>query len=122
MAIKYSDQELKSIQLKLIEEQKKMQKRIKDLQKEDPFLDPDHVTDNAAIDTDVREQIGHDTIEATIGELSKKLLLIESALKRTYNKTYGMCGHCGKQIAENRLALVPEAQNCMVCHKKLFVE
>ena len=55
------------------EEQKKLLLQIETLKEEDPFSDPTHADDNAAVDTDVREQVGHDTVEAEIKDATKRL-------------------------------------------------
>ncbi len=86
---------------------------------DDPFSDPDHASDNAAVDTDVREQVGHETIEAEIKDLNKRLVDIETALKKIYKNAYGMCERCGKAIPLARLGLIPEARFCIDCEKKL---
>ena len=72
-----ANQLTKKLQKKLAEvlekEVKKLEKHISELKQSDPFADPEHTTDNAAVDTDVREQVGHDTIEAEVKDLQKKL-------------------------------------------------
>ena len=93
--------------------------QIDELKKSDPFADPDHASDNAAIDTDVREQVGHDTIEAEIKDLEKRLNDIDIALKKIYKNTYGHCERCQASIAQARLELIPEARFCISCEKKL---
>ena len=87
--------------------------------KDDPFSDPDHVSDNAAVDTDVREQVGHDTIEAEVKDLERRVKEIDIALRKMSKKQYGKCEKCGKIIPQLRLKLVPEAQFCIDCEKKL---
>ncbi|OGK16268.1 hypothetical protein A2690_02680 [Candidatus Roizmanbacteria bacterium RIFCSPHIGHO2_01_FULL_39_12b] len=117
-----SDQTRKGIveiQKKLNNKQEKLEHQIKELKKDDPFNDIDHVNDNAAVDTDVREQIGHDTIEATIAGLKKQLTQVEEALKRTFDGIYGLCVNCGKPIGKQRLELIPEAEHCIECHGRL---
>ncbi len=109
-----------AIQTILIQKKASLETRIAELRLDDPFLDPDHVTDNAAVDTDVREQIGHDTIEASIASMQKQLDQVESALKRTFDNTYGACVNCGKMISQERLNLIPEAEHCIECHSKGF--
>ncbi len=96
-----------------------MTKRIEELKKGDPFLDPDHVTDNAAIDTDVREQVGHETIEAQVLALQKKLDQIRVAFKKIIKKKYGFCERCQTPILIQRLKLLPEARYCVECEKRL---
>ncbi len=89
------------------------------MKKNDPFADPDHASDNAAVDTDVREQVGHDTIEAEIKDLDKRLSDIDIALKKIYKNAYGTCERCRAPIPQARLQLIPEARFCIDCEKKL---
>ena len=104
---------------KLLAERQKSLNQIEELKKDDPFADPDHASDNAAIDTDVREQVGHDTIEAQIKDLEKKVNQISEALKKISKNQYGKCDSCGKEIPKARLELIPEAANCLDCEKRL---
>lgn len=96
-----------------------MEKRVKEVRESDPFLDPDHVNDNAAIDTDVREQIGHETVEAQINALEKNLNEINLALEKIAKRKWGRCEKCQNQIDPARLKLLPEARFCVECEKKL---
>jgi len=89
------------------------------LKKDDPFADPDHASDNAAIDTDVREQVGHDTIEAQIKDTQKRVAQIDVALRKISKNQYGKCESCGEEIPQARLKLIPEAANCLECEKRL---
>ena len=100
-------------------EVKNLQKQIEELQKNDPFSDPDHATDNAAVDTDVREQVGHETIEAEIKDLQKKLTDINLALNKMRKGRYGFCERCGLAIPIARLKLLPEARYDVECEQKL---
>lgn len=101
------------------EEQKKLTLQIEGLKKEDPFADPDHASDNAAVDTDVREQVGHDTVEAEIKDASKRLIELKTALELMKKGRYGVCERCNKDIPQTRLKLVPEARYCIECKKAL---
>jgi len=104
---------------KLKEEKAKILNQIKELKKGDPFADPDHANDNAAIDTDAREQIGHDTIEAEIHEMSTRVKDIDIALERIQKNRYGYCERCDKAILRKRLELIPEARYCVECESKI---
>jgi len=106
---------------KLEKDLKKILNQIDDLKKSDPFTDPDHASDNAAVDTDVREQVGHDTIEAQIKDLNRKTEDIHLALNRIAKNKYGLCDKCHKPIPMARLKLIPEAQYCVDCENKLRV-
>lgn len=85
----------------------------------DPFADPEHATDNAAVDTDVREQVGHDTIEAQVKDLQKKLIDINIAWQKFQKGKYGYCERCGIAIPLARLKILPEARYCVDCEQKL---
>ena len=104
---------------KLLAEKQKSLAQIEELKKDDPFSDPDHASDNAAVDTDVREQVGHDTIEAQIKDLGKRVVEIDAALKKVSRGQYGKCERCGETIPQARLQLIPEAANCLDCEKRL---
>ncbi|MBI1862505.1 TraR/DksA family transcriptional regulator [Candidatus Microgenomates bacterium] len=105
----------------LEKEKVKLLAQIVELTKDDPFSDPDHASDNAAIDTDVREQVGHDTIEAEIKDLQKRVKDIDAALVKITKGTYGFCEKCSMPIPLARLELVPEARYCIDCEKKLRI-
>lgn len=119
MATKFSPKLLKRLEYRLLEEIGKLKKQIEELKKSDPFSDPDHATDNAAVDTDVREQVGHDTIEAEVKALEKKLVDIDYALKKMQKGTYDICERCKKPIPLARLKILPEARYCVECEQKL---
>lgn len=98
---------------KLLSEQSKIEKEIIQLEEDDPFSDPDHVIDNAAVDTDVREQSRHQVLEAEIKILKQRLEDIKLALKKIEEGTYGYCEKTNKIIPEARLKLIPEARYCV---------
>lgn len=100
------------------EEKKKIQNQILELKQDDPFSDPEHASDNAAVDTDVREQVGHDNIEAQIKDLEKRLTTINFALDKIGKNRYGYCQKCNLQIPIARLEIVPDAVLCMKCENK----
>jgi RNA polymerase-binding transcription factor DksA len=101
------------------EEQKKLSLQIETLKTEDPFSDPDHASDNAAVDTDVREQVGHDTVEAEIKDATKRVGELKIALELIKKGKYGTCERCNADIPQARLELVPEARYCIECKKAL---
>ena len=101
------------------EEQKKITLQIETLKKEDPFSDPDHASDNAAVDTDVREQVGHDTVQAEIKDAEKRLKDLGIAFELLKKGKYGVCERCNEDIPVARLELVPEARYCIACKKAL---
>lgn len=118
---------VKKLDKQFITEQKKKLESLKiqstqqinQLKKDDPFSDPSYASDNAAIDTDVREQDYHAIVEAKIKQLEKRLIDIDRALANIEKGTYGYCRNCKTQIPTARLELVPEAQYCVACETKL---
>ena len=47
----------------------------------------------------------------------KALLLIEQALLRIEQGTYGVCVHCQGVVQEKRLEAVPWARHCLECQE-----
>ena len=54
---------------------------------------------------------------ALLGEEGKRLSLVQSALQRFDEGTYGKCLDCGKTIEPARIDAIPYAQFCMTCEK-----
>ena len=48
----------------------------------------------------------------------KNIKMINSALKRIYDKTYGICEICGDSIPANRLNIIPYAKYCIKCREE----
>jgi len=96
----------------------KLQKRKKDISKEDPFKDTSRIIDNAAPDTEAAEQFGHARTQAIEKELKAKIVQTKNALKRIKKGKYGICEDCGALIDTDRLAIYPEAALCVKCMKK----
>lgn len=109
---------LQKIQDHLQKEKHKVNATMQSLKDQDPFTDPDRLNDNAASDTDAKEEISHERMEALEKELHIHMSEIEEALIRIKNGTYGKCLSCGKLIDSNRLAIKPTALYCMSCEKK----
>ncbi|NTU73052.1 TraR/DksA family transcriptional regulator [Candidatus Roizmanbacteria bacterium] len=100
---------------RLEEEKQKILKQIAEFVKSDPFSDPDHASDNAAVDTDVREQNDHQVIEAQINDLQRRANDIDVVLAKIAKGRYGYCERCGQAIPLPRLKLIPEARFCVKC-------
>ena len=107
------------VTLRLENEKKEIEEQIAHLKKNDPFADPDHANDNAAVDTDVREQTSHDTIQAEINALQERMEEVNAALAKVEKGQYGYCARCGKDIPPARLELVPEAEFCVDCENQV---
>ncbi len=55
---------------------------------------------------------------ALLATYEEQLELVESALKRLDEGTYGLCTRCSKPISTERLQVLPEASLCMECQKR----
>jgi RNA polymerase-binding transcription factor DksA len=95
-----------------------LQKRKKDISKEDPFKDTARLIDNASPDTEAAEQFGHARTTAIEKELKDKITQTKKALRRIKKGKYGICEDCGKLIDTDRLSIYPEATFCVDCTKK----
>jgi RNA polymerase-binding transcription factor DksA len=109
---------LKPLNSFLKNEEVKLKKRRKDLDAEDPFLDSDRVNDNAAVDTDAKEEEGHERVAALRLEIDKTLISIRKTLTKIKVGKYGLCENCGQLIDTDRLAVNPTATYCINCAKK----
>lgn len=110
MATHLTEEFIQKQKNKLEKELVSTKKEIEMLKEDDPFSDPEHANDNAAVDSDVREETGHMTIEAQVKELERRVSDIELALRKVEKGTYGICEKTNKPIPQARLELVPEAR------------
>lgn len=97
----------------------KLKAQIEKLKSDDPFSDPDYASDNAAVDTDVREQDYHAINEAQVKELTRRIKEIQNAVDKIKKGRYGYCQKCGTSIPMARLELVPEALYCVKCESEM---
>lgn len=111
--------QLDTLKAKLLKEYGKLQKTIELIDSQDPFKNPDHVNDNASIDTDVREQMGHETVEAEVKSLQRRLKLVEKALRKMEKGTYGFDVQTGDPISYERLEIMPEVEHTINNEKRL---
>ncbi len=96
----------------------RLQRRKKEIEKEDPFKDTSRILDNASPDTDAAEQFGHARVSALQTEINRKIIQTKKALSRIKIGKYGICEDCGKMIDTDRLMIYPEATLCVDCEKK----
>lgn len=89
-----------------------LEKRKKEISKEDPFADTSRVDDNAAPDIEADEQFGHARTSAIKKEISRSIVSVRKALTRIKVGKYGICEECGQMIDTARLIAFPEATLC----------
>lgn len=102
----------------LKQEERRLKKAEKSLEKEDPFNDPRRVDDNA-VDTDAVEQVEHERVSATKTAINKSLVAVRKTLTRIKLGKYGICENCHKMIDTDRLAIKLTAEHCIKCASKL---
>ena len=70
-------------------------------------------------DADLEDQaieLEDDEVLEGVGRVSQReVKLLEDALQRIANGTYGDCEKCGKEISDARLEAVPFARLCRAC-------
>lgn len=116
---KLIQQNIASIKRYLEDRRRQTEKRISTLKQEDPFSDTDRLTDNAASDTEAREEVGHERAEALGDELRGQLARVKRALAKIGIGKYGICDNCGKPIEPERLKAFPMATYCFSCEKEM---
>lgn len=97
---------------------KRLERRKKDIEEEDPFSNEARVTDNAAADTEAEEQFGHVRTSAIKEQIDRKIIQTRKALTRIKLGKYGICENCGNMIDTDRLMIYPEATYCVNCERK----
>ncbi|MFA7675892.1 MAG: TraR/DksA C4-type zinc finger protein [Candidatus Shapirobacteria bacterium] len=115
--LNFPRQLLSPIKLFLEKELVKSKRIKKQLKKNDPFLVGDRTNENSFED-DLDEQIGHFDNEIKTRFLSKQIVQFRKALTRMKIGKYGICEKCGKMIDTDRLAVKPEATDCIKCSKE----
>ena len=70
-----------------------------------------HMADMASDDYEREFSLGRATDEQKI------LYLIDEAMKRVHDGTYGSCLQCGKLISKKRLQAIPHGELCIDCQK-----
>ena len=71
-----------------------------------------HMADMATDDYDRDFSLGR------VSDEQKIIYLIDEALKRMVEGTYGLCLICGKPIAKKRLKALSYSESCIECQKK----
>ena len=62
-----------------------------------------------------QERENDEVVDAIGNETAQSIRVIQAALSRIEDGSYGLCDNCGKEIGEARLEAVPEATRCVSC-------
>lgn len=116
--IRYPSEVLRPVRDYLASKLGGLQKRKKEIEEDDPFVDTSRLNDNAAIDADAAEQVGHMQASALKAAVERSMIQIKKALTRIKIGSYGTCERCGKMIDTDRLVIMPETTVCLDCEKK----
>ena len=116
--LRYPREVLEPVRHYLLEKLSGLTKRKESLEKEDPFLEAGRTDDNAAIDTDAAEKVGHMKISAVKQVVDRSMVQVRKALTMIRIGKYGICERCGKMIDTDRLVVFPETTVCVDCEKK----
>ena len=62
-----------------------------------------------------QERENDEVVDAIGNETAQSIRVVQAALERIADGTYGQCDSCGEDIGEARLAAIPEATRCVKC-------
>jgi RNA polymerase-binding protein DksA len=62
-----------------------------------------------------QERENDEVVDAIGNETALSIKVIQAALGRIENGTYGLCDTCGEEIGAARLKAIPEATRCVEC-------
>ena len=62
-----------------------------------------------------QERENDEVVDAIGNETALSIKIIQAALGRIEEGTYGLCESCGEAISEGRLKAIPEATQCVNC-------
>lgn len=116
--VEYPQEVLKPVREHLVSRLFGLERRKKALSDGDPFNDKTRLNDNAAIDADAAEKVGHMEASALKSTADRSIIQIRKALSRIKIGKYGICERCGKMIDTDRLMVMPETTICIDCEKK----
>jgi DnaK suppressor protein len=106
-----SQEFLQKITIKLEQEKKDVEEKIK------RYSEPEEEKDNPNIE-DLAQDAADDIMEEKLLDIHKGILeKIENALGRIKDGTYGRCLECGVEIAEADLEKEPWVEHCAACKK-----
>ena len=86
-----------------------LQKRLASIKKD---VTQAHSGDSAE---QAQERENDEVVDAIGNETAQSIRVIQSALERIDDGSYGICESCGEEIAPGRLEAIPEATRCVNC-------
>ncbi len=120
-----SSQFKKELEIKLLEEKKKLEEELNRFAKKDAKLAGDYDTVFPIFDTERKQDQDesadeveeYDKLLAVEHALELRLQEVNGALARLGAKDFGICENCGEEISRERLKANPAATTCLRCKK-----
>lgn len=98
-----------TLQAQLEERLASLQQRLASIKKD---VTQSHSGDSAE---QAQERENDEVVDAIGNETAQSIRVIQAALDRIADGTYGICADCGESIAQARLEAIPEATRCVNC-------
>jgi DnaK suppressor protein len=93
-----------------------LEQRLSDLQSRLSSIKRDVTRSHSGDSAEQAQERENDEVVDAIGnETAQSIRVIQAALARIDDGTYGLCENCGEDIAPARLSVVPEATRCVNC-------
>jgi len=93
-----------------------LEQRLSDLQSRLSSIKRDVTQSHSGDSAEQAQERENDEVVDAIGnETAQSIRVIQAALARIDDGTYGLCENCGEGIAPARLSAVPEATRCVNC-------
>jgi RNA polymerase-binding protein DksA len=105
----------------LLEERKRLRQELSEMEEhqvkteEKPVVDAANEDDLVDVATEAFEREKELALESSVQGI---LEMVEEALQRVRDGTYGICNGCGKTIDGNRLRAIPYARLCIKCKER----
>lgn len=104
---------LKDLKQQLLDKKETLGNDKNLIESEDSFSNPDRTVGNAEEADEASEEITHLEIELKKKNLNESLDLVNKALAKIEDGTYGTCEPSGELIDQARLKAYPEAPTCL---------
>jgi len=106
----------------LLDERKRLRAELSEMEEHQVKTEEKPVADVAGYDDDLVD-VATETFErekelALETSVQGMLQMVEEALRKVHEGTYGICDGCGKPIDGNRLRAIPYARLCIKCKER----
>lgn len=96
--------------------QAELEQRLAELQKRLASIKKDVTQSHSGDSSEQAQERENDEVVDAIGnETAQSIRVIQSALERISDGSYGVCENCGQDVSEGRLKAIPEATRCVNC-------